>query len=552
MACFPSQSNNTLPSVAVHFTPWQRFMEVLDEYVQARSISSPYTSLTFESNIFKPPGMMVPMGPEPGRFSLRSSINNSSRSDPSSDYLGLKTIPHQSFFHQAPFLPRSITNQPHRTNDLEFDLLGGNTYLTTMKLFVLVVSNNFGRSQMDSLFDWLSRDHTARSILSRLLRQNLVSMKVCAEKLIVPAVRHRDRSTLTLLISLGVDLNTRQYRIGGDRAAIHCAVEYQYPEIVDLLLENGANDWCVPVYDFEGTRNLVDLAVLKGDVMLLEKLLECELRVVGSHQSASVGNLELAISQNRWDLVRMIVRHRPEIWVPARKKPWLLFEAAALWEDTTMMDALHQEGLDVKASDGKYGSPLAVASAMGHTELVQYLLAADVNLENVNTEQSTPAFRQHPRTALQQAVEKGHIEIIHLLSEYGANLNGHRRPSLLQLAAHSGNLETVKMLLEFGAKIDAPRKRPVSDDIDDNDDEDNDVPAIHIALSKGRLDIVKALSDAGARFASLRTDRIGHNCSFQPYNCPVFHNDVKDEAGETRSDDLKNSAKISFYKWWDP
>jgi ankyrin repeat protein len=498
---------------------------------------------------------------EAGQPSLSSLVNEPTQGISLVPYLDVTyEFPHPSFFCPSPYLPRGLGDRLQGTTQTTFDVLGVNTYQDTMKLFVLVVSNNFGGSQMDNLFDWLSRDHTARSILSRLLRQDLVSMKVCAEKLVLPAVRHRDRSTLTLLIALGVDLNTREREIGGSVTGLHLAVQLQYPEIVDLLLENGANDWRVPArYPGEArypgdSSDLIDFVVHRGDVTLLEKLLECELRIFGSHQSASVETLVVAISLNRMDLVNILIPHRPEIWVSARKEPWLLFEAAALCEGTTMMNALGRAGLDVRASDGKHGSPLAVASAMGHTELVRYLLAAGVNLENVNVQQWSGGNPRYSMTALQQAVRNGHVEIVHLLLQRGADLNKHRRFTLLQVAVHSGDLATVKMLLEFGAKIDVPRRKllpVVSDDLDDDGD-DNYPPAIWMALCKGRLDIVKVLHDAGSRFASLRTDQIHHDCDNQPYNCPVFHNDAIREGENMRFDDLNNDSVIHLSEFLDP
>jgi ankyrin repeat protein len=554
-----SSTSSPLPEP---LTPWQKLMALLDKHIQSTSIGSASTSPGGQVSVEERITWTVPTWKKASQSSPRVTINELNRGMSLLGSMDFTKPAHTSFFCQSPYLPKSLEDEVHFKYDTNFDLLGVNTYLDTLKVFVLVVSNNFGRSQMDSLFDWLSKDHTARSILSRLLRQNLVSMKVCAEKLMVPAVQHRDRSTLTLLISLGVDLNTRQYDIGVAVTALHCAVGNQYPEIVDLLLENGAFNWRLRPDDTDDPHNLVDFATQHGDVISLEKLLKCELRILGSHQSASVKTLELAISRNRMDLVNMISLHRPEIWVSARKEPWFLFEAAAYCEGTTMMDALGRAGLDVRASDGKHGSPLAVASAMGHTELVRYLLAAGVNLENVNVQQRRGGYLLYSRTALQQAVEKGNIEIVHLLLQHGANLNEHRTPSLLQLATRSGKSETVKMLLEFGAKIDVPRrKHPVSYDFDDNDDDDNeddyDLPAIHIALKLPwldvvRLDIVKALHDAGARFASLRTDQIRHVCCYQPYNCPVFHNEVNHEAENTRSDELNNDAEISLHEWWDP
>jgi hypothetical protein len=86
-------------------------------------------------------------------FSLGSSADNLPHSTALGNVLDLQGVPHPSFFYQSPFLPRSATNQPHCRNDQKFDLFGVNKYLNTLELLVLVVSNNFGQSQMDSLLE---------------------------------------------------------------------------------------------------------------------------------------------------------------------------------------------------------------------------------------------------------------------------------------------------------------------------------------------------------------------------------------------------------------
>lgn len=446
-------------------------------------------------------------------------------------------FPHESFFYQLPFIPRNPKNGLNCTNDTTCDLLGVNTYLDTLKLFVLVVSNNFAERQTNKLFNWLSEDETAQSIMARLLRQNLVSMKVCAEKLLIPAVEKLDRAMLCLLIELGIDLNTRG-RQSSYKIALCCAAIKQYAEIFELLLEHGADNWHVPTEIDDWSRypsknSLVDFAVERGNVKMLENLLDRELCVVRKHRFDSVKALELAVLQDRIDMVTMIAHRRPEVRESAKKAPWSLFEAAAPCEGTTMVHALMQAVLDIKASKGIYGSPLAVAPAMGNVELVHYLIVAGVDL-NVNIVK-TKGQPNHERrkTALQLAIVKGHTRIVHLLLQNGADPNYYRIEYAIQLAAYSGNQAIANMLLRFNARVEPPlwRTRSAYAQFDVS------LSAICIALETGHLGVVETLSNAGARLARRKIGPISHDCKYQPYDCPIVnHND----------EEYRSSERVSF------
>jgi ankyrin repeat protein len=465
-------------------------------------------------------------------------------------YLDLTKLPHGSFFDQSPFIPRSIEERRSCTTNTTFDLLGVNTYLETLQLFVMVISNNFDIEQIDKLFTWLSEDKTAQDIVIRLLRQNLVSMKACAEKLLFPAVEHRNRAFTSLLIGLGADLNIYlpYFRYC---TALQCAVEKQYPEIVHLLLEHGANDWRADRGDNPDI-TLLDRVVELGDVKMLERLLDCELRVLGTYCSASEKTFYLAASKNRMDLVTLLADRRPEIWKSARKEPWLLFEAAALCEGTAMVDALVKAGLDIKASDSGCGSPLAVASAMGNVELVQYLILAGVDVHTVNVANNIRLGNRYNTAALHMAIGKEDAKIVRMLLENGADPNQCCAGYPIQYAASYNNHEIVGILLDFGARVDATSHTQFSN----SSVIDTRSVAIRIALEKGHLDVVQALHNAGAKVPLLKTGRIRHSCRHQSYDCPlIHHNDTIYEdwiIPDSDDDDFKDDVEIHLSAWWDP
>jgi ankyrin repeat protein len=93
-------------------------------------------------------------------------------------------------------------------------------------------------------------------------------------------------------------------------------------------------------------------------------------------------------------------------------------------------------------------------------ELVRLLLDAG---EYINA----PAYEDRGRTALQAAVEEGHIMVVHLLFAHGADVNADPCPfdgrTCLQAAAEKGRLELVKFLLRVGAEVNTPQGTPMGE-----------------------------------------------------------------------------------------
>ncbi|KAF7345221.1 hypothetical protein MSAN_01898700 [Mycena sanguinolenta] len=104
---------------------------------------------------------------------------------------------------------------------------------------------------------------------------------------------------------------------------------------------------------------------------------------------------------------------------------------------------LLENGADVNASGGAYGSALHAATVGGHTETVSMLLenSADINAEGKYGSVLGAAVAQH------------NLEMVHLLLEKGADVNmaGGKYGSVLAAAASEGALDIVNLLLEYGA-----------------------------------------------------------------------------------------------------
>ena len=91
-------------------------------------------------------------------------------------------------------------------------------------------------------------------------------------------------------------------------------------------------------------------------------------------------------------------------------------------------------------------SALMVASQNGHVEVVKLLLEKGAQIDDDG---------DRGRSPLMLASQEGHNKVVKLLLEKGAQVNIYRdRVSALMIASQNGHGETVKLLLEKGALID--------------------------------------------------------------------------------------------------
>jgi ankyrin repeat protein len=171
---------------------------------------------------------------------------------------------------------------------------------------------------------------------------------------------------------------------------------------------------------------------------------------------------------------------------------------------------LLQNGSDVNAFGGRYGTPLRAAASSGHIAIVQLLLEmdADVNVFNgmYASALQVAASGGHDTivrallekgaevneqglmygNALQAAASEGHDAIVRLLLEKGAEVNtqGGIYGSALQAAASEGHDAIVRLLLEKGAEVNAQGVKHMS--------------ALQAAASRGHDAIVRLLIEKGA------------------------------------------------------
>ena len=97
-----------------------------------------------------------------------------------------------------------------------------------------------------------------------------------------------------------------------------------------------------------------------------------------------------------------------------------------------------------------YVTPLMLASVKGHLEIIKLLIEKGADLDLMTNEKS---YKENSASALMKAVETKKIEVVKLLLELGAEVDrkNRNRTSALITACKQGSAEIVKSLLSHGA-----------------------------------------------------------------------------------------------------
>ncbi|KAK8208081.1 ankyrin repeat-containing domain protein [Phyllosticta capitalensis] len=305
------------------------------------------------------------------------------------------------------------------------------------------------------------------------------------------ALQDEHFEVLEMLLDHGADVNIR--------SPLLAATQSGNPRIVQLLLNHGAD----PNACDESSSSALHTAALEGHMEIFQMLLDH-----GASTQVAKSLLYYVASSGCLEIVLKLLEQGADANAEMYGIPLV---AASSSGHLAVVKILVNFGADLFAreKDGGRHTPLSAASSRGHREIVRFLLkcgAQDANAlidaahtgrfeisqmlldHGVDVDAKEHTFRPFssvdpfpPRTALSaassagddQIVElllshgaqdtaalatasrNGHISIIQILLDGGANING--PPSPLWAAAYSGNIQVVEMLLDNGAEVNGSK-----------------------------------------------------------------------------------------------
>jgi len=209
------------------------------------------------------------------------------------------------------------------------------------------------------------------------------------------------KEMVELSVNAGADVNARA-RFRQKKTLLHEAVESGHKELVQYLLDKGAD---INAKDRRGWTSL-HMAAVAGRRELVELLL-------AGGADFNIGDIRggtalwYAKEQGNEEIIELLRSHGAK-----EEAPTISLHQAARDGDLEQVKSLISRGADINAMDDRLaGTPLHLAAYYAHHDVVEFLISkgADVNARN-----------KWNRTAINEAVDKGHIEIAELLRKHGA------------------------------------------------------------------------------------------------------------------------------------
>lgn len=262
-----------------------------------------------------------------------------------------------------------------------------------------------------------------------------------------------------LLNQSGIDINGNNV----DSYAVILSVVGGYEDIFRLFLEKGVD--VNKKYAEKFTALMY--AVEAGNARMVNFLLNQPCIDINARNTEGETALDIANRKGRRSIIRLIqskmasqsqqfgaikkdIKHNRIAKIKEK------FTLAVSQGDINGMDSLLEEGSAnskniVNARNKKGDTPLVIASDKGNLEAVKLLLeyGADLSLKDTNGD-----------NALIRAAKKGHLDVVEELLFRKANINsvGQHNSTALMVAVENGHLRVVKLLIKKGAKVSVKNK----------------------------------------------------------------------------------------------
>ncbi|CAL1285635.1 unnamed protein product [Larinioides sclopetarius] len=269
-------------------------------------------------------------------------------------------------------------------------------------------------------------------------------------KLLNIAAHSGNKYVVAILLRRGFDVN-------GLTEPLNIAVENKHYEMVEFLLENGAN----PMLSDEKNVNPLYIAALRGYAEMAEILLseEADVRI---EREVILFAAERAVRENHLEVLKLLLQMKIFDADAKDKSGSTLLHTSALYGSLDVTIYLVEEGANVNAKDERELKPVHIATEKGFKDIVEFYLnckdlgekIAELLLIAVNNgkadvcelliERNADVNECHAdgETPINLALKKGHKEVLSVLLHFGAYYNANQLP----LSELANNKEVVPIL----------------------------------------------------------------------------------------------------------
>ena len=271
------------------------------------------------------------------------------------------------------------------------------------------------------------------------------------------------------LIEAGSDI---QYQSPlSEYTALYLAVKRGYEEIVDFLLDNGAD----ANEKVEPDKSILSYAAGQESAKIVEALIAhgADPHFWSADEETALG---CAVSSDCLSIVKTLLKHNVDIHAPMNKDMYSAFFYAIHFRRIEIVKLFLDHGIDLDREGGKYGGCVIQAILNGLNEIVDRLISSESRID---------ILAQHFGHLLHGATAIGDKELVKSCLDSGEDPNMVAESSTpLQIAAMNNRLSVAELLLDRGADVNQ------STDLDDN--------PLHNAASKGHEEMCSLLIERGA------------------------------------------------------
>ncbi len=284
------------------------------------------------------------------------------------------------------------------------------------------------------------------------------------------------KEVVQILCQHGANVDSQN---GPDCTPLYIAAEEGHKEVVQILCQHGANvdrqnspDDCTPLY----------LAATKGHKEVVQILCQHGANVNSRNGADQLTPLFHAIEFGHKEIVQILCAHKPEVDVETGKDHLTPLYIAARDGRHEILEILaqHTTAIDKENGPTKY-TALEVAALNGHLKCVEILCQKHANVNHVDSNGIPlifcPAQNGHhavlevllankaevdkectitKTTALEHAAQRGHVEVIRILLQHGANPKHQNQAgkNALLYAIENNQPAIALLLLDRGAPVD--------------------------------------------------------------------------------------------------